>query len=158
MTVLSIGSKAPLFTLKSKSKEGLIDVSLADQIGKKKIVLLFFPFAFTGVCTQEFCECSQGLRAYSKLNAIVYGISVDSPFAQEAWALQNKITVPLLSDFNKEASSSYGVLYENFIGFEGVAKRSAFVIDLNGIVVDLFISEDPKVIPNFEAIQVVLEQ
>src|SRR3989338_427717 len=89
---ISVGSKAPDFALKTKTADGLKDVKLSDNFGKKNTVLLFFPLAFTGVCTQEMCDVSRGISAYSSLNAEVYGVSVDSPFAQEAWAQKEKIT------------------------------------------------------------------
>ena len=93
---LSAGSKAPDFTLKTKRGGDPKDVKLSENFGKKKTVLLFFPLAFTGVCTKEFCDVSAGLSAYEKLDAAVYGISVDSPFAQEAWADKEKIQIPYL--------------------------------------------------------------
>lgn len=97
---LSVGDQAPGFTLKRKHADGLDDVSLSDYAGQKNVVVLFFPLAYTSVCTDEMCSVSQGLDAYDNLNAQVLGISVDSPFAQEAWANANDITIPLLSDFN----------------------------------------------------------
>src|SRR5471032_67988 len=104
---LAPGSKAPDFTLKTKTAEGLKDVKLSDNFGKKQTVLLFFPLAFTGTCTQEMCDVSAGLDQYAGLNAAVYGISVDSPHAQLAWAKESRITVPLLSDLNKTAAKAY---------------------------------------------------
>ena len=89
---IKVGSKAPDFTLKSKAATGLVDVKLSDNFGKKNTVLLFFPAAFTGVCTQEMCEISAGLGQYARLNAAVIGISIDTPFAQEAWAKQESNT------------------------------------------------------------------
>ena len=108
---IKVGSKAPDFTLKSKNASGLVDVKLSENFGKKNTVLLFFPAAFTSVCTKELCDVTAGLAQYSTLNAAVIGISVDTPFAQEAWAKQNKITVTLLSDLNKEVTKAYGVLF-----------------------------------------------
>jgi aconitate hydratase len=102
---IAIGTKAPDFTLKTKTADGLKDVKLSDNFGKKQTVLLFFPLAFTGVCTQEMCDVSAGLGDFAGLDAEVYGISVDSPFAQEAWAKQSKITVTLLSDLNKATAA-----------------------------------------------------
>lgn len=154
---LSVGTRAPLFTLKQKTDKGLEDIALADTLGKKNIVLLFFPFAFTGVCTKELCSVSQGLDNYEDLDAAVFAISVDSPFAQEAWAKQNAIRVPLLSDFNKKVAQAYYVLYEDFLGFQGVAKRAAFVINKEGTITYAFSSEDPKDLPDFSAIKTTLE-
>src|SRR6201990_2689537 len=99
---LSVGSKAPDFTLKSKQASGLVDVKLSNNFGKKNTVVLFFPLAFTGVCTKEMCEISAGMNAYTGMNAEVIGVSVDSPFAQEAWAQKEKISITLASDLNKE--------------------------------------------------------
>src|SRR5205814_5494595 len=99
---IAVGSKAPDFTLKSKQASGLVDVKLSNNFGKKNTVLLFFPAAFTGVCTKEMCEISGGLGAYSSLNADVIGISIDTPFSQEAWAQKEKINLTLASDLNKE--------------------------------------------------------
>src|ERR1700751_5068366 len=101
---IKAGSKAPDFTLKSKQASGLVDVKLSDNFGKKNTVLLFFPAAFTSVCTKELCDITAGLNGYSGLNADIIGISVDTPFSQEAWALKEKINVPLASDLNKEVT------------------------------------------------------
>ena len=114
--------------LKSKTEEGLKEISLTDYAGTSNVVLLFFPFAFTSVCMAEACSVRDDLSAYESLNAKVFGISVDSPFAQEAMAQKEGLNFPLISDFNKTVSKDYGVLYEDFIGFNGVSKRSAFVI------------------------------
>tara|TARA_B100000963_G_scaffold350581_1_gene361013 strand:+ start:309 stop:776 length:468 start_codon:yes stop_codon:yes gene_type:complete len=153
---LSVGTTAPDFTLKTKTPEGLSEVSLSSHKESSSVVLLFFPFAFTGVCTEETCSVRDDLSAYENLNAKVYGISVDSPFAQEAMALKENLNFPLLSDFNKETSLAYGVLYEDFIGFKGVSKRSAFVISKDGEILFAWSSEDPKQLPDFEAIKGVL--
>lgn len=154
---LKPGSKAPLFTLKTKNAEGLKDISLKDQIGKKKTVLLFFPFAFTSVCMKEMCDVSDSLNAYSELNASVFGISVDSPFAQEQMAQVDQLKFPLLSDFNKEVSAAYDVLYPDLLGFKGVAKRSAFVIDEAGTIVYSESLEDPHDLPDFNAIKAAIK-
>jgi len=97
---IAIGTQAPDFTLKSKDANGLKDVTLSANFGKKNTVILFFPLAFTGVCTQEFCDVTQGISSYAGLDAEVIGVSVDSPFAQEAWAQQSNITVTLVSDLD----------------------------------------------------------
>src|SRR6516162_5315469 len=104
---ISVGNKAPDFTLKSKQTSGLVDVKLSNNFGKKNTVLLFFPAAFTSVCKQEMCDISGGINSYASLDAEVVGISVDTPFAQEAWAQKEKITVPLASDLNKETIKKY---------------------------------------------------
>jgi len=153
---LSTGTKAPDFTLKTKTADGLKDVTLSDNFGSHKTVLLFFPLAFTSVCVQEMCAVNSGLQAYEDLNAKVYGISVDSPFSQEKMAEVDKLRFPLLSDFNKEVAAAYDVLYEELLGFKGVAKRSAFVIDEAGTIIYSESSDDPKKIPDFNAIQEAL--
>lgn len=147
------GDAAPDFTLKNTDME---EVSLSSLKGKN-VVLLFVPFAFTGVCTQELCDITGGLSAYKELDAEVLGISVDSPFSQKAWAEKEGIGIPLLSDLNREVSAAYGAQYDDFIGFNGVAKRSAFVIDREGVVRYASISDDPKVLPDFEAVRACLQ-
>src|SRR5215212_7937153 len=107
---IPVGSKAPDFNLKSKQASGLVDVKLSNNFGKKNTVLLFFPLAFTSVCTKEMCDITAGLNAYTGLNAEVMAVSVDSPFAQEAWAQKEKISITLASDLNKKVGESYGVL------------------------------------------------
>jgi len=153
---LEIGTSAPNFTLKTKTPDGLNDVTLSDHQGKSNVVLLFFPFAFTGVCMEEACSVRDDLKAYEALNAKVYGISVDSPFAQEAMATKENLNFSLLSDFNKSVSQDYGVLYEDFIGFHGVSKRSAFVVSKEGNIVFSWSSDDPKQLPDFNKIKEAL--
>lgn len=153
---LSKGTQAPDFTLKTKNSEGLHDVKLSDQYGKKKTVLLFFPLAFTSICTDELCSVRDSLQSYSKLNAQVYGVSVDSPFTLEIFAERENLNFPLLSDFNREVSKAYGVLFEELLGFKGVSKRSAFVIDENGTIIYSESSDDPAKLPDFAAIQKAL--
>jgi peroxiredoxin len=153
---LTIGSKAPDFTLNTKTADGLKEVTLSDNFGKKKTVLLFFPFAFTSVCQNEMCSISAGMDEYEKLDAAVYGVSVDSPFAQEGWAKANKISVTLLSDFNKEVATAYDVLYADLLGLKGVAKRSAFVVDKDGTVAYSWSSEDPHDLPPFDEVKAAL--
>jgi len=153
---IAIGSRAPDFTLKSKNDDGLADVTLSSNYGKSATVLLFFPLAFTSVCEAELCGIRDSLADYEGLNAKVYGISVDSPFSQEAFAKANSLTFPLLSDFNKEVSTAYDVLFEDLIGFKGVSKRAAFVISKDGEVTYAESSDDPKQLPNFDAIKAAL--
>src|ERR1043165_8129119 len=102
---IALGTKAPDFTLKSKQASGLVDVKLSDNLGKKNTVLLFFPAAFTSVCTKELCEMTTGLNGYQELNASVIAISVDTPFAQEAWALRENIGGTLAREPNKQADT-----------------------------------------------------
>ncbi len=112
---LNVGTKAPDFTLSSKGKEGLTQITLSDRFGKGNTLLLFFPMAFTSTCTTEMCGVSMDLSAYASLNAVVYGISGDNPFAQEAWAKQEKITVSLLSDYEHKIARAYDVAYDSFL-------------------------------------------
>lgn len=153
---IEVGKKAPDFTLKTKTEAGLEDVTLSSSFGKANVVLLFFPFAFTGVCTAEMCSMRDSLASFQALDATVYGISVDSPFTLEVFAKQEGINFPLLSDFNTEVSAAYDVLYEDFIGFKGVSKRSAFVLNKEGTIVYASSSDDPKVVPDFEALKAAL--
>jgi len=157
---LKIGDFAPDFTLKSKNQTGEIkDITLSSFKGKN-VVLLFYPLAFTGVCTEEMCSISAGFNEYADLNAGVFGISVDSLFTQEAWAKQNNITIPLLSDFNKEVCGKYGTLYPDggfVLDMNGVSKRSAFVIDREGKIQYSEILEDAGKLPDFDKIKEVLK-
>ncbi|MCD8483397.1 MAG: redoxin domain-containing protein [Verrucomicrobia bacterium] len=153
---ISKGTKAPEFTLRRKTADGITEISLSDYRGKSNVVLLFFPLAFTSVCQDELCSVSGGIAEYAALDAEVLGISVDSPFAQEAFAKSAGITIPLLSDFNKDVASAYDVLYAELLGFKGVAKRSAFVVDKTGTIAYAWSSEDPKQLPPFDEIKKAL--
>ena len=155
---ISVGTKAPDFALKTKNAAGISEVKLSDTVGKNNTVLLFFPLAFTGVCTQEMCDITSGLNAYKELGAQVYGISVDSPFSQEAWAQKEKIGVTLLSDLNKKTAQDYGVLLPDLIGLGSVSARAAFVIDKKGIVQYSEATPTPKDLPNFNEIKAALEK
>ena len=153
---ISVGTKAPDFTLKSKQASGLVDFSLSGNLGKKNTVLLFFPAAFTGVCTQEMCDITAGLNAYAGLNADVVGISVDTPFSQEAWAQKEKIGITLVSDLNKEVTRKYDVLFPMLAGVGDTAARAAFVIDKNGVVQYSEQTPSPKDLPHFEKVKETL--
>lgn len=153
---IQVGSKAPDFTLKSKSTGTPADVTLSNNFGKKNTVLLFFPLAFTGVCTTEMCDVTAGLKAYADLGAEVIGISVDSPFAQEAWAKQEKIGITLASDLNKKVAEAYGVLLPDLGGFGAVSARAAFVIDRNGVVQYAEQTPTVKDLPNLTAVKETL--
>ena len=160
---LAVGTKAPDFTLSTKTADGPKHVKLSDNFGKKNTLLLFFPMAFTGTCTTEMCDVSSGLSAYSNMNAAIYGISGDNPFAQEAWAQKEKITVPLLSDYEHKVAKAYEVMYETFLpqlnlGMAGVAKRSAFIIDKNGAIQYAESNDDAKRLPNFDKIKAKLAE
>lgn len=153
---IAVGSNAPDFTLKSKTAAGVADVKLSNHFGKSNTVLLFFPLAFTGVCTTEMCDITAGLGQYKGLNAEVIGVSVDSPFAQEAWAQKEKIGITLASDLNKKTAEAYGVLLADLGGFGAVSARAAFVIDKAGVI--RYSEQTPTVkdLPNFAAVKEAL--
>jgi glutaredoxin-dependent peroxiredoxin len=152
---IEIGQKAPDFTLVDTEKN---KVTLSQQKGKN-VVLLFFPMAFTGVCTKELCSVRDNIAAYNHTNAQVYGISVDSPFTLAKFKEEQGLNFPLLSDFNKEASTSYGALYEDFIGWmKGVSKRSAFVVDADGIVRYAQVLDSAGDLPDFDAVMNSLKE
>jgi len=153
---IAIGSKAPDFTLKSKTATGLVDVTLSANFGQKNTVLLFFPLAFTSVCTKEMCDLTAGLGGYSELGANVIGVSVDSPFAQDAWAQKEKITITLASDLNKEVIKKYDVMFPMLAGVGDTAARAAFVIDKSGTVQYSEQTPTPKDLPNFDAVKATL--
>src|SRR2546421_12123911 len=160
---LAVGTKAPDFSLPTKTAEGPKQIKLSDNFGNKNTLLLFFPMAFTGVCTNEMCGMSSELPNYTNLNAVVYGISGDNPFAQEAWAQKEKIGVTLLSDYEHKVAKEYAVAYDSFLpqmnlGMSGVAKRSAFIIDKNGVIQYAESSDDAKQLPNFDKIKAKLAE
>ena len=158
---LEIGTKAPEFSLATKTADGPEKIRLSDNFGSRNTVLLFFPLAFSSICTEEMCDVSSGLGEYSDLNAAVYGISGDSPHALEAWAREKNITVTLLGDYDHKVTEAYGVAYDSFIpemGLVGVAKRSAFVIDKTGVIQYAESSDNPKQLPDFEAIKAKLAE
>jgi peroxiredoxin len=153
---IAVGSQAPDFTLKTKTADGLKDVKLSDNFGQKQTVVLFFPLAYTGVCTQEMCDITSGLSAYAGLGAEVYAISVDSPFSQEAWAKANNIKVTLLSDLNKTVTKAYDVLFPNLAGVGDTSARAAFVIGKDGVVKYAEQTPTPKDLPDFEKVKAAL--
>lgn len=155
---IQVGTLAPDFTLKSKNASGVSEVKLSANRGSKNTVILFFPLAFTGVCTQEMCDITAGLNAYKDLNADVIGISVDSPFAQEAWAQKEKIGITLVSDLNKVVTQAYGVEFKGLAGIGDTSARAAFVIDRHGVVQYAEQTPTPKDLPDFAAIKQTLER
>ena len=151
---LQVGDKAPDFKLYNSDKQ---EVSLSDYKGKN-VVILFFPLAFTGVCTAELCEMRDNMATYASLNAEILAISVDSLFTLEKFKAEQNLPFNLLSDFNKEVSAAYGSLYENFVlGMKGVSKRSAFVVDATGMIQYVEVLESAGDIPNFTAVQDALK-
>ena len=160
---LSVGTKAPDFTLPTKTGDGPKQITLSENFSRQNTVLLFFPMAFTGTCTTEMCGVSRELSSYGELNAAVYGISGDNPFAQEAWAKQENISVPLLSDYEHEIARSYDVAYDSFLPqlgltMGGVPKRAVFVIDRAGVIQHAESLEDARELPDFEAIKAKLAE
>ncbi|MFN4873585.1 MAG: redoxin domain-containing protein [Akkermansiaceae bacterium] len=158
---IKVGDPAPDFTLVTKTATGPALVKLSEEISKSNVVLLFVPMAFTGVCTTELCDVSNGISAYEALDAKVFGISGDGPFAQEAWAQRDGITLPLLSDYEHTVAKNYGVAYEQFVPeanliMGGVPKRSAFLIDKQGIVRFVDVKENARELPDFDALKSVL--
>lgn len=148
-----IGQPAPDFSLYNADKQ---KVNLSDYKGKN-VVLLFFPQAFTGVCTEELCSIRDNMSKYESLNAQVLGISVDSVFTLAKFRDEQQYNFPLLSDFNKEVSTSYGTIYESWIlDMKGVSKRSAFVVDKEGVIRYAEVLENPGLQPDFNAIDQTL--
>jgi peroxiredoxin len=147
---VEIGKKAPDFKLYDTDRK---ERSLAEFAGKK-VVLAFYPGAFTGVCTKELCNFRDSLSKFNNLNAQVIGISVDPPFSNKAFADQNKLSFPILSDFSRQTVKSFDAYHENFAGLNGytAAKRSVFILDKDGIVRYKWISEVPTVEPNYDEV------
>jgi peroxiredoxin len=160
---LSVGTQAPDFTLPTKAADGPKQVTLSDNFGRGNTLLLFFPMAFTGTCTTEMCGVSMDLSAYASLNATVYGISGDNPFAQEAWAEKERITVPLLSDYEHHVARAYDVAYDSFLPqlnlpMGGVPKRAVFVVDRDGLIQYAESNDDARALPNFDKIKARLAE
>jgi peroxiredoxin len=151
---LQVGSQAPDFTMKSNKMQ---DVRLSELRGNK-VLLLFVPLAFTKVCTGEFCSMRDALTDYEGLDCKVFGISTDSPFALDAWAQKEGYNFPLLSDYNKTVARDYQSLYDDLLGFKGVCKRSAYVIDRQGKIQYAEVLENAGNVPNFDAIKSCLKQ
>lgn len=151
---LQPGDKAPEFSLRASDKS---QVHLKDYRGRN-VVLLFFPLAFTGVCTKELCLMRDSLAEYERLDTQVLAVSVDSLYTLNKWKQEQGFNFPLLSDFNKTVSKKYEVLYKEFVfGMKGVSKRSAFVIDGEGIIRYAEVLENAGELPNFEAVKKTLE-
>ncbi len=158
---LSVGDKAPDFTLTTLGENGPELFTLSENTGESSLVLLFVPMAFTGVCTEEFCLVSANMDEYDGLNAQVIGISGDNPFAQQAWAEKEGFGLKMLSDYEHEVTQAYGVAYEAFLPDKnltmgGVPKRSAFIIDREGVIQYAESSDNPGQLPDFDAIKAKL--
>ena len=151
---VTTGQAAPQFTLYSSAVK---EVSLSDYKGKK-VIIHFFPFAFTGVCTTQLCTMRDNFGYYDGLNAVVLGISVDSPFTLAKFKEENNYQFDLLSDFNKEVSAAYGALYDTFaFGLKGVSKRAAFVIDEDQQIIYAEVLENAGDLPDFTAIAEIIK-
>ena len=144
------GDTAPGFTLPYQPGE---TVDLGAHLGQDKVVLLFFPLAFSPICTDEMCAMRDDWSKWESLGAKVFGVSVDSPFVTAKFRDELNIPFPVLSDFNKEMSAAYGALHEDLLGLKGVSKRSAFVIDDSGTCCYAWVSDDPKQMPKFDEIK-----
>ncbi|MDQ3111811.1 MAG: redoxin domain-containing protein [Bacteroidota bacterium] len=150
---ISVGQTAPAFNLPDTAKQ----LHNLEQYKGKNVLLLFFPFAFTGTCTKELCGVRDDIARYANANAEVLGISIDTHFTLKKYKEEQNLPFALLSDFNKEAINAYGVAYDEFILMKGVAKRAAFLIDKDGIVRYAEVLENASEIPDFGAINNVLE-
>lgn len=160
---IKVGDKAPDFTLTTLTADGPSLLTLSEHTAGSKAVLLFVPMAFTGVCTDEFCQVSEDLDAYEGLGAKVIGISGDNPFAQKEWAEKNGIKLTLVSDYEHKVTQDYGVAYDSFLPEKnltmgGVPKRSAFVIDADGVVQYAEVNDNPGDLPNLAAIKETLKK
>jgi peroxiredoxin len=152
--MITVGQTAPNFKLFNSEKQ---EIDLSSFLGKN-VVLLFYPQAFTSVCTAELCNTRDNLKVYESLNAEILAISVDSVFTLDNWKQQQNFNFHLLSDFNKEVSTAYGSIYETFaFGMKGVSKRSAFVIDKAGVVQYAEVLENAGEMPNLEAVKASLQ-
>ena len=160
---LTVGTKAPDFTLPTKTADGPKQIKLSDNFGKKNTLLLFFPDGFHRHLHHGDVRSDPRSLAYSTLNATVYGISGDNPFAQEAWAQKEKITVPLLSDYEHKVAKAYDVVYDSFLpqmnlGMGGVSKRAVFIVDQNGVIQYAESNDDARALPNFDKIKARLAE
>ena len=145
---VDVGSKAPDFTLLNQDRQ---PVTLSQQKGRP-VVLAFFPAAFSSVCEKELCTFRDSMGQLGKANAQVFGISVDTFFALKAFSDQQKLTFPLLSDFNKQVIRDYGVFNEDMIGLKGISKRAVFVLDKDGVVRHSEVLEDARNEPNYQQV------
>jgi peroxiredoxin len=153
---LQVGTNAPDFTLRSMGADGLEDVTLSTLRQNSNVVLLFFPGAFTPVCTQELCDVTSGLPRYANLHAKVLGISPDSPYCQAKWAGLERIDIPLLSDYQHEVTAAYDVVWPNFSGLGPGTCRAVFLIDKQGVI--RHVEQTPRLtdLPDLAAIEAAL--
>jgi peroxiredoxin len=155
MNTTTVGQPAPDFTLYNDEKQAVTLSSLRGE----NVLLVFFPLAYTSVCTTELCSLRDNLSLYESLNARILGVSVDSLFTLAKFKDDNKLNFSLLSDFNKEVSAAYGALYDDFVfGMHGVSKRAAFLVDRNGVIQYAEVLENAGELPNFAAIEAKLSE
>ncbi len=154
---LTVGQKAPDFSLYNSEKNKM---SLSDYNGKKNVLLLFFPLAFTSVCTKELCSVRDGINRYQNEQTEVIGLSVDSVYSLAKYKDEQQYNFPMLSDFNKDVSNEYEAIHESFshMGMLGVSKRSAFIIDKNGMLQYVEVLDNPGEMPDFDAIDKKLSE
>ena len=152
---VTVGSKAPAFTLFDTDRKPR---SLAEFAGKK-VVLVFYPGAFTGACTKEMCALRDAMAAFNAVDAQVLGISVDSPFANKAFSDANKLAFPLLSDYSRETSKAYAGLYTDFAGVQGytASKRAVYILDGQGVVTYVWMTDTPATEPPYEEVKAALK-
>ena len=152
---LTIGQKAPEFSLYNSEK---VKITLSDFAGDKNVLILFFPLAFTGVCTKELCSIRDGINKYNNDNSVVIGLSVDSVFTLDKYKEEQQYNFYLLSDFNKEVSNLYDTIHESFTDMNmlGVSKRSAFIVDKTGTLQYVEVLDNPGNMPDFKAIDLKL--
>jgi peroxiredoxin len=160
---LAVGTKAPDFTLPTKTADGPKQVTLSENFGTCRTLLAFFPMVFTSTCTTEMCGVSSDLASYAQMNARVFGISGDNPFAQEAWARTEGIRVTLLSDYEHRVAKMYDVIYDSFLpqiglGMGGVPMRATFIIDRDGVIQHVDCRDDAREIPDFNKIKARLKE
>ena len=154
MRPLEPGSPAPDFTLPRKIGEP--PFRLADHRGRH-VVVFFYPLAFSGVCTREVCQVAEDWDQWTALNAVVVGISTDSAFVNHRFAQETGAPFPLLSDFNRDTMTAYGVRNDDYFGMRGVADRSVFVIDPEGVIRYSWVAEDDSILPDFDAVRSAIE-
>lgn len=151
---LDIGAQAPDFSLPAT---GGMTVRLSDELKKGPVLLLFYPLDWSPVCTTELCGIRDGFREFRNIGVQVLGISVDSVFSHAAFAEKNSITFPLLSDFNREVCTAYGVKHEEIFGLKGIAKRAIFIVGRDGRIRYRWVTDDPTVLPDIETVKRFLQ-
>ena len=152
---LPLGTVAPTFRLPAKPGE---EVDVASHLGREKVVILFFPLAFSSVCTEEMCHFRDNWAAWSGLGCKVFGVSIDSPFVTDKFRTELNIPFPILSDFNKTVSASYDALHADLMGLKGVTKRAAYVVGSDGKIAYAWEAEIPKTQVDFDAIKAAVAQ